>query len=714
MRHVLLAAVLTIPASVQAGDIQWCSSDEETGHIYCADDILVRGGRLPDARGDTAYATTDLDDIDIEQNPSGRIENLLRSVPGLQQFRRSDARSANPSSQGVTLRGLGGNAATRALVLVDGVPQNDPFGGWISWPSFDGLPLRAARVRKGGGSGAEGPGALAGTVELYTLPGGIDASNLIESDVLFGSRNSVSLRTQLAFADEYRRTDNKSRNPGVLIGASYDRGDGFIPIRRNQRGLVDSDAGYEQFSLSAKANTRVSDQIDLLLATRFFRDDRDRGIPFSANRTDGVDASVQLVDKYENQWSALLYAQLREFRSQFGSVNASRTVATQTLDQFEVPASGFGARFEYRPDLLENQLRLGGDWRYVSGKTQELFSYSAGVAQRLRRAGGNATTLGAFAEYSGTVLEGLNLTGSLRLDRWHIGTGYLLEQQRTTGSSLTDSQFASRTGTEWTGRAGFDLDLSDIFDRSFTLRGSAYRGWRLPTLNELYRPFRVGTDAIAANASLSPERLEGIDIGLRFGRRGQRLREGQFIDVNAFYNQLDNAIANVTLGSGPGVYPGVGFVAAGGLYKQRQNLDRIVSKGLELEMALPLGPLQLTASYALTNARIKGGALSGLRPAQVAKHSASAKIGWNDDAYQGVSIALRYIGGQFEDDLNLVRLNDAFTVDAHASVRISQQFMILLRGENLLNTEVQAANNNGIIERASPRSIWLGVRFAIP
>jgi vitamin B12 transporter len=702
-------AAICLPQAGQAGDINWCTVDDDSGHFYCPEGILVRGGRLPDSQGETAFATTDLDDIDLEQNPSGRIENLLRSVPGLQQFRRSDARSANPTSQGVTLRGLGGNAATRALVMVDGVPQNDPFGGWISWPSFDGLPLRAAHIRRGGGSGAEGPGALAGTIELYTLPRAVDASNLVEADLLYGSRNSVSARAQLALAD-----GDDSRSSGVLVGASYDRGDGFIPVRESQRGPVDNRAGYEQFSLSAKTNARASDQIDLHLAGRLFRDDRSRGTPFSTNRTDGFDASAQLVDSVGNQWSALLYAQLRDFRSQFGSVNTARTTAAQTLDQFEVPASGYGARFEYRPDLLDGQLRIGADWRSVSGKTQELFAYVAGVAQRLRRAGGGSTTLGGFAEYNATVFEGFDVTGSARLDHWQIGEGYLREQFRASGASISNSEFPSRSGIEWTGRAGFDWDLGAVLDRDFRVRGAAYRGWRLPTLNELYRPFRVGTDAIAANAALAPERLEGLDLGFRLGQKGHRLREGQYLDVTAYYNRLDGAIANVTLASGPGNFAGVGFVAAGGLYRQRQNLDRIVSKGLEAEVGTALGPLSMSASYALADARIRGGVLDGLRPAQVAKHSGSIKLGWHDDAYQGVSLALRYVGAQFEDDLNLVRLKDALTVDGHASIRLSQKFMILIRGENLLNAEVQAANNNGVIERASPRTLWLGVRFAVP
>ena len=94
----------------------------------------------------------------LTASASNRLEDVLRDVPGFHQFRRSDARSANPTSQGATLRALGGNASSRALLILDGVPQSDPFGGWIALPAFDPRRLGEVRVVRGGGTGANGPG----------------------------------------------------------------------------------------------------------------------------------------------------------------------------------------------------------------------------------------------------------------------------------------------------------------------------------------------------------------------------------------------------------------------------------------------------------------------------------------------------------------------------------------------------------------------------
>ena len=198
-----------------------------------AEPIIVTGA-LPDPVGDAAYS---IDTIDLENTPSTRVENALRDVPGLQQFRRSDARSANPTSQGITLRGLGGNASSRALLILDGVPQSDPFGGYVSWPGYDAVPLAAARVRRGGGAGSDGPGALAGTVELFSDSSG----DAVEGRALYGSRDSVDLKASV----------QKPLGQGhVSIGASYQRGDGFIPIIKSQRGAVDRPAAYEQAGLA--------------------------------------------------------------------------------------------------------------------------------------------------------------------------------------------------------------------------------------------------------------------------------------------------------------------------------------------------------------------------------------------------------------------------------------------------------------------------------
>src|SRR5205085_2861267 len=152
-------------------------------------EVVVTGRGLDAAPGDAAYDISTIGRDRLAHSASNRLEDVLRDVPGFQQFRRSDSRSANPTSQGATLRALGGNASSRALLLLDGVPQSDPFGGWLSWPAYDPRRLGQIRVTRGGGSGVNGPGALAGTIELEsTLP---DEAAGPAIGVAYGSRESV-------------------------------------------------------------------------------------------------------------------------------------------------------------------------------------------------------------------------------------------------------------------------------------------------------------------------------------------------------------------------------------------------------------------------------------------------------------------------------------------------------------------------------------------
>src|SRR3569623_3532795 len=151
--------------------------------------IVVTGQALPEAKADRAYAVQRLDRRKIEASPTYQLDQLLKEKPGVQLFRRSDAHSGHPTSQGVTLRALGGNAPSRALLTLDGVPQTDPFGGWINWPAYDPSDLQQIRVVRGGGSVADGPGSLAGTIEMISRA---DAGTSGELDV--GGRNSLDGR----------------------------------------------------------------------------------------------------------------------------------------------------------------------------------------------------------------------------------------------------------------------------------------------------------------------------------------------------------------------------------------------------------------------------------------------------------------------------------------------------------------------------------------
>ncbi len=650
--------------------------------------IVVEAGLLPAPMSDSSAKTTLIEYP--AQDAGSRVENILRSIPGLGQFRRSDSRSANPTSQGVTMRGLGGNAASRAVVMLDGVPQADPFGGWVNWAAFDTAELNAIRVLHGGGGGIDGPGALAGTIHLLS-----QLSSKQSGSIAYGSRNSLD-------ADFYAGTDLGRGEAAISAGVS--RGDGFAPIREGQRGSADRNAPYRSGGINLRLSAPLNGKTRLETTTRWFTDKRDRGFDFSESRQQGIDANIRLINQdYEGlDWTALAYVQTREFSSQFASVSANRSTTTPTLDQYDVPSSGLGAKLELRFHPAETvEVRVGSDWRRTSGETRENFTFVNGRPTRNRRAGGQADTAGAYADLSFDAGDRIFVSVSGRLDHWSLSGGFRREVD-IGGAVRSDDRFVSRSGWETSGRIGASADLGTV-----ELRSSAYAGWRLPTLNELYRPFRVGLDAVAANEALAPEKLLGFDFG------GKWRVDDLSVGMTFFWNQLDNAVANVTVGRGAGVFPGVGFVAAGGIYRQRLNIDRLASKGLELEANWGLGSFSINAAYSYVDAEMKGTTLSGLRPAQVPAHSGRLGAGYNNHEGLSFGVSLNYQGKQFEDDQNILALDEAATVDAFARIGLTDSLTLVARAENLSNAKVQAAiSNTGIVERVSPRTIWFGLRFA--
>ncbi len=655
-------------------------------------DIVVTGRGLAAGLGEDVYGVTVIGRDRLTGSASNRLDEILREVPGFQLFRRSDARSANPTSQGATLRALGGNASSRALLILDGVPQTDPFGGWVSWPAYDPRRLGAVRVVRGGGSGVYGPGALAGTIELISAaPAEVRG---VSASAAYGSRDSL---------DAYAGAGLGLGAGFLAFSTSYARGDGFIPIVAEQRGPVDRPSPYEQASVSMRAVAPLADQIELQANGLVFTDKRERGTAFSDIGTKGADASLRLVGSGPLAWSALGYVQTRQFTNSFASVNAARTAATLASEQYNVPPTGLGARFEIRPPLGEGtELRLGGDWRETEGVTKERFS--AGTRGRL--AGGRTRTIGAFAE-AALEREELTLTAGGRIDRWRIEDGFLNERVFATGAVLTDTLYPDRSGWEPTARAGIAFRPAG----ALTLRSAAYLGWRLPTLNELYRPFRVGADATAANAALAPERLRGIEAGVEY-----RPLSTARIGLTVFANRLEDAIANVTLARGPGLFPGVGFVSAAGEYRQRQNLGSVDVRGVELDAQLLVGAWTLSGGYSYADAEVRAAGpaapLNGLRPAQTPRHSFASTLSWRSIGGARASVTGRYTGSQFEDDLNEQILPDALTFDATASVPLHGGLTIEARAENLANERVVAGiSGAGLVERATPRTFWIGLRY---
>ena len=657
-----------------------------------APEIIVTGCGLDTPPADAVLGVAVIDRDRITESASNRLESVLADVAGLQQFRRSDSRSANPTSQGISLRGIGGNASSRALLILDGVPQADPFGGWVAFPAYAASGLGQIRVTRGGGSDYYGAGALAGTVELESATP--DQLKQLTGELAYASRASLEAAASGALVRE---------GGFATLSASYARGDGFTPTVPESRGSVDRPAPYEQASLAARGVIRAAQGVEMQTNLILFTDTRDRGTPFTRNKSEGADASVRIVGRGRWGWSALAYLQTRAFASKFASINAARTTATQTLDQYNTPATGLGGRMEIAPPLGGYaSLRLGADIRNVSGRTQELFTYVAGLPTRRRQAGGTSQTYGAFADGRWNIGP-VTLSAGGRLDHWVISGGYLSEIALANGAPVTDLHFADRSGDEATGRVGIAWQVAS----PLTLRAAAYRGWRLPTLNELYRPFRVGADATAANPALDPEKLDGYEVGATFAPS-----HDLGLSATWFDNRLKDAIANVTAGTGPGNFPGVGFVAVGGIYRVRQNIGKISAKGIEMDATARFGEGFARASWSHVSSRVRdAGAVNGLVPAQTPRDQGSGTLGWRRDGAT-LSGTMRYVARQFDDDQNSRSLKAATTFDAYASVNLTRTLAVELRGENIANARVEAGiSGANIVERATPRTLWIGLRY---
>ncbi len=636
--------------------------------------IVVLGGVLPLPPATPAYGSVTIDRDRLTDSPSGRIETILADVAGFQQFRRSDSRSANPSAQGATVRALGGNASSRTLVLLDGIPVADPFFGYIPFNAL--VPERLSRIRitRGGGVGAFGAGAVAGTIELTSatraeLP-------LLAASAFYGSRDARELAASFS----------PDLGAGfVSISGRWDRGDGFWTTPTSQRVSASVPARYESWSTSVRAAVPLRTDLELQANATVFRDDRTLRFAGADSRSEGMDASIRLIGRGAWKVDALAYVQARDF----GNVVISATNFRKTLDQRKTPSTGIGGKIELRPPVGEaHVLRIGADTRYATGDMYEdPYSTVTGLATAHRHAGGDQTTTGFFIEDDWT-LGRLILTGGARADRWSIRNGF--NDSTSPAGALTHIGYADRNGWRVSFRAGALLRLSE----AASVRAAAYTGFRLPTLNELYRGFVVFPITTQANAALKPETLKGVEAGFDV-----KPVAGVTLSASAFLIHVEKAIANVTLNA---------------TTRRRQNVDAIVAKGIELNASARRGDVSLSASYAYTDSKVTapGQAFDGLRPAQTPAHAASATLAWAPARGPWLSATLRYVGKQYEDDLQTDALPGALTLDGTARLPLGYGVSLAGRVENLFDKAVMTRNAGGSIDLGTPRTFWLGVRFA--
>ena len=652
--------------------------------------VVVTPSRLEQRAEDVPAAVTVVGREDIKQSASETVDDLLRQVPGFSLFRRSSSIVGHPTTQGVSLRGIGPSGTSRALVLVDGIPANDAFGGWVYWSRMPMLGIDQIEVVRGGGSSVWGNYALGGVINVITRK---PVGRAAYFEGYYGSYDTYNGDLLVTDVEGPFRLSLEADRYGT---------DGYKIVKESRRGTIDVDAASRHTVLNGRVEAVLSKDVMLFFSGTFFDEERENGTPLQLNRTGaGALATGGRVRVGDGEIAFSLYAENQEFRSTFSTQAADRNSETLALDQ-RVPTTSAGGALSWTQRFGEHLVEAGGDVRWVHGQTRERV-YNGGAFARNRLAGGQQLVGGVFVQDVWTPIRELDLLAGIRGDVWLGWDASRRDTPPAAGSGVPAFQAfgdverliaSPRVGALW-----HATPLTDV-------RASAYQGFRVPTLNELYRVFRVRNDVTVANENLRPERLTGGEIGVQ-----QKL--GPVVArVTGYWNEVKDLVANVTLTTRLPDCP------AGTLCRQRQNLDLARIRGIETEVEVrPARDWRIIASYLYADARVveasQQPALEGKRLAQVPENTATLSARYDNPAIVAAAVTLRYIGPQFEDDLNTLPMGGYVVVDATVSRAITKWMDVFLAAENLFNREYTVGRTSeGVISTGSPRVVRGGVRLA--
>jgi outer membrane receptor protein involved in Fe transport len=623
---------------------------------------------------------------DIRQSAAVALDDLLRQVPGFSLFRRASSVVAHPTAQGLSLRGIGPSGTSRALVLVDGVPANDPFGGWVYWSRIPMLSVDQVEIVRGGGSSAWGNYALGGVVNVITRKPAQRAAFFQGSA---GSYDTYDL--DLLATDVYGPV-------GVSLEGERFGTDGYKIVKDSRRGSIDIDAASRHTTLNGRVDAALSSDVALWASGAWFDEERENGTPLQRNRTG---SGAYALGGRAGDVTFAVFGDTQEFRSTFSTQAANRNSETLALDQ-RVPTVSAGGALQWARALGAHRVGAGGDLRWVEGETRERV-YTGGAFTRTRVAGGQQLITGVFAEDVWRAHRLLEVMGGIRADYWLSYDANRRDEPPPPGSGVPPfHSFGELDRVLVSPRVAALLHATPTTD----VRLSAYEGFRVPTLNELYRVFRVRNDVTVANEHLRPEHLSGGEVGVqqRVGPVTGRL--------TGYWNEIEHLVVNVTQATRLPDCP------VGTLCRQRQNLDLARVRGLETEIEVrPARDWRFIASHLYADTRVlearQQTTLEGRRLAQVPEHTASVIGRYDNPALLAAGVTVRYVGPQYEDDLNTLPLGGYVTVDVSISRAIGKWAEVFASAENLLDrTYAVGRTSDGVISTGAPRIVRGGVRLA--
>ncbi len=605
--------------------------------------VTVTPTRSEQRLGNIPASVSIVDAEQIRQSPALVADDVLRQVPTFSLFRRSSSITAQPTTQGVSLRGIGPSGVSRTLVLLDGVPFNDPFGGWVYWTRVPMENLDRVEIVEGPSSNLYGNYAMGGVINLVSSP---------------AARRTIELKPQYSSLGSPKFDVFGSDVWGKLaasVTASIFDTDGFANVARSERGPVDVNANVTFRTVSVKADYAPTSRVRAFGRVGYFSEERNNGkvTTVDAIRTPeandttwtAVNGGVRLELPDASFLQATVFGDFSTFHANFLAVPnpVTRALARVTLDQV-VPTHAAGAMVQWSKALnTKNQLTAGADFRWIDGDSEEAgFDAVVGRTQNIQRiSGGTQLSQGLFIQDILTPIPQVTITAGARLDNWRNYDARNLETSLPSGAPTANNNpsLAERDDTVVSPRVAAMYRVSDRVN----VWSSFSYGFRAPTLNELYRQFRVGAILTQANFNLGPERLKGGELGLNLLPHPNATVRATYYD-----NRIKNPVANVTLTAGT---------------RQRQNLGRTQVRGVQFDADYRLGTdWRIGGGYVYGDARVRqynptpapAVSLVGNFLPQVPKHRGSVRLIYTNPRIATMSFDVEGSGRQFEDDQNLL------------------------------------------------------------
>jgi outer membrane receptor protein involved in Fe transport len=645
-----------------------------------AETVVVTASRSPLESNDLPVLRTTKSRAEITFAPAVTVDDKLRQVTGFSLYRRSGSQTANPTTQGVSLRGLGAGGASRSLVLEDGVPINDPFGGWVYWGRVPVESIQSVDILEGGASDLYGSNALGGVINIRT--------HAATQTAFAGETSYGSSFSPLGSGSGTIRLGNWGAS---LAGEGFET-NGYINVPQSARGRVDTPVA-SQHRVADVMVEHFTNSTHVFVRGNLFGESRDNGTVEQFNDT--TIRQLMMGADLQNSWGTFAlrgYGGTQALHQTFSAVAADRNSETLTTDQ-RVPVQQYGFTAQWSRLLGPgNMLVAGADGRDITGDTNEL-QYVAGQPSANYIAGGRQHSLGMFIEDVFQITNRWLLAGSLRGDLWSNADASSRRFPFVGAPALT--YFPNRSETALSPRLG----LTRVVNDRVSVYASAYRSFRAPTLNELYRPFRVGNVTTQANSGLQAEHFTGGEVGANISPTRSVHFKGTF-----FTGYLSNAVGNITLSSTPSL-----------ITRQRQNLGRVRTRGFEIQSRADMKKyLTLAISYQFLDATVvkfsSDPSLIGLQTPQIPRHEFTIQASYANPKFLTLSVQGRAVGREYDDDRNQFTLDPYFNLGIYVSRNVQQHLAIFVASENLLNSRYAIAKTP-LQTLAAPISARVGLRF---